>query len=449
MIFQAGVVGCLVLLLALYNTFFGRKSLGYFMLISSFLIPMPLLTLIFSGGAVGINSGGSPIYNVVLLAWQGISILIFLTNKEILGRINFPEMVHSKLKNGFNIIDGSLCVLLALSLVSDFTSSTKILPLTQSSFYAIILILAYRRVIDFHDLLKNLLVIAGIFVAINLFSMLINFRWSQSNSDLELFQSDIYFSPIGSFLGISVHNGGSFGAPNDLGIFCAFTFVIALCTNVLEFKYKLVLGIFCLITGSMSGSRTFYFLTLTAVIILIAAMLFRKSKNPATKVFSITFGLFVSTQIAAAVSSIISLNTRNLSTLNGRSTLWNLILNHWSDEGVFGHGPNSLRDYMITTTWEIAFGHAHNSFLQYLWDWGILGISSLVVFVVGSWLVLAKRDDISAGVFYLVCIYLCVQSELSFSLKLDYKGLFIVLIYTAVRYKSAANKPAQQNENSL
>ena len=76
-------------------------------------------------------------------------------------------------------------------------------------------------------------------------------------------------------------------------------------------------------------------------------------------------------------------NSRNLATISGRSVLWGIILRDWSSNGLLGHGPRTLTDWVSQFSY-IEFGHAHNNILQYLWDYGLLGAIVSILVSLGS-----------------------------------------------------------------
>jgi O-antigen ligase len=67
------------------------------------------------------------------------------------------------------------------------------------------------------------------------------------------------------------------------------------------------------------------------------------------------------------------------------------------------------------------YGHAHNSLLQYLWDFGILGALSFTLFLIGWIVTMASRKH---GGLKQLCVFLTfmtIQSEISFEIDLRFK----------------------------
>jgi O-antigen ligase len=73
----------------------------------------------------------------------------------------------------------------------------------------------------------------------------------------------------------------------------------------------------------------------------------------------------------------------DLQTFSGRTGIWNIVLENWNDRGmVFGHqGQYTLEDYSSDNFGRSIFFHAHNLILQYLWDWGLIGLFLALIFL--------------------------------------------------------------------
>lgn len=419
------------LLALLLNSAFGSGGLGYIFLTSAFLLPQIILLQLIPGGNVGINSGGSPLYNLALLGLQCGLVLLFLTNRQIAHKSSIKSFPND-LKSSSLFTDISFFLMIFLNLLESFLSTTKIIPVSQALLYLFVALLIKKKIINFDTFLRSILNSSFVLIGIIFLSIVFRYNWNQSSADFDLLQSDIYFSPIGSMLGLSVHNGGPFGAPNDLGIFCAFICCLAMSTRILSRNIQIPLAILSALTGSMSGSRTFYLLFACSCMLAILSHVLPADIGILMKTLSVSFlVLFIYFMGNLFVSKITS-NARNVSTLSGRSTLWRLILENWQEKGFFGHGPNTLRPYMITHTWEIAFGHAHNSFLQYLWDWGVLGALCYLSFFLNAYIVTATKVAAGRSLFYFLCLVLCLQTELNVSFDMTYKGVFALLIYASL-----------------
>lgn len=75
----------------------------------------------------------------------------------------------------------------------------------------------------------------------------------------------------------------------------------------------------------------------------------------------------------------------SLTTLTGRTTLWEITVNTWRDNPVFGYGP-SLWDMEYRLKYapiqlRYSAGMAHNQFFQSLGESGVLGVLGLMVYV--------------------------------------------------------------------
>jgi len=73
----------------------------------------------------------------------------------------------------------------------------------------------------------------------------------------------------------------------------------------------------------------------------------------------------------------------DLQSFSGRTGIWNIVLENWSDRGmIFGYqGQYTLADYSANNSGRSIFFNAHNLVLQYLWDWGLTGLLLALIFL--------------------------------------------------------------------
>ena len=123
---------------------------------------------------------------------------------------------------------------------------------------------------------------------------------------------------------------------------------------------------------------------------------------------------------------------RNVEQIGGRSYLWQTIFEHWDDKGFLGQGPGTLRPFMYTNLGISEYGHAHNSALQYLWDFGVIGIIVFLLFQV-SWIIsVNSRKQDGLNDMCILLVLLSIQTELSLVIELSYKGIFGLLFLLAI-----------------
>jgi O-antigen ligase len=107
-----------------------------------------------------------------------------------------------------------------------------------------------------------------------------------------------------------------------------------------------------------------------------------------------------------------------------------MILEDWSNNGILGHGPNTLTNYSIENI-NFPFAHAHNSFLQYLWDFGVPGMLSLVLIIWTTCLEASKTQKGRNEAIGLVITLMCIQTEPTLIIGITLIGWYwlIPLIY--------------------
>jgi O-antigen ligase len=94
---------------------------------------------------------------------------------------------------------------------------------------------------------------------------------------------------------------------------------------------------------------------------------------------------------------------------------------------------------MLTATGLITYGHAHNTFVQYLWHYGVLGFVVYAGFVLGFILLLGglrvatKLELRVHDALYPFLLLLTIQSEPVFKIDMTYKGVYIIIFIIGIR----------------
>jgi O-antigen ligase len=161
--------------------------------------------------------------------------------------------------------------------------------------------------------------------------------------------------------------------------------------------------------GSCSGSRTFYITLISIILFRLVRKIFPRNVTGfwlILPIFSGSIGYFLYKYFLP----IISPEKASLSNLTGRSDMWKLVLSDWSNNGLLGHGPKTLSQYAMDHLY-LNYAHAHNSFLQYLWDFGLLGIFTFLAMIFSVCLESSRNYLKRDQVFTLVLTLLCIQSE--------------------------------------
>ena len=414
------------LFLLVYFLYLQNENVGYLSFVAAFLIPTLFLPVVVPGGVAGVSSGGGPLFNLLLISFQGafLAVALFSIRKE-----TEPNPTKESLNTGAQsatLFFGS--VLLLMQSISAFTSSPRVIPLVQ--FFLLLLSLIILRNMSYEKLTTattHFFLFVAVCVLVGIF---LRFSWGGFDWSGDEIPSDIYFSPLSSVLGFPARLAGPFGSPQDLGIFCSMGLALTIFSKVNSNVRVSFYSFIFIVLGTFTGSRTFY-ITIFAAILLKALSSLTKKYDINLLPISILgyFALygFVTTLFLPTVSK-----SANINEVGGRTELWQTIFRHWSDNGLLGHGPNTLATFMHSVLRKQAYGHAHNSILQYLWDFGIPGVMAIVLFIV-SWLVSMnsqKRSGLNALCIFLV--FLTIQSELTFQLGLGFKGLLALIFYSAI-----------------
>lgn len=89
-----------------------------------------------------------------------------------------------------------------------------------------------------------------------------------------------------------------------------------------------------------------------------------------------TFAAFV----AGAFDRFYLDDLESLSTLTGRTEIWNITLDVWLDNPLFGYGPELWGDAFRVKYRMLHVGQAHNQFIQTLGESGVIGLVGLLIY---------------------------------------------------------------------
>jgi len=395
----------LIFFVILFLTQFNSEIFKHYLVISIFsnqLLLFPFIGVNF----VGVNEGGSIFTNLILVFSSGLPLLVLLITRKP----KIDKVIKRETKLSLEIVRISWIGLLIYAFFAAFTSEYKLMPIANTLIFAVLLFYIIDGNLNFNTFLIAVYQLFSVFAAILTLTFIFKFNWDNylhiRTEDLA-WESGTYFSPLGNFFGFAPRQYGPFQSGQSSGLFSLFGFACYLGAQK-ESKSKLSL-VALLSFGSCSGSRTFYL-----ILVLILIFHFIKIILPrAIILFWVTL-MFVIIGLGFILYKyflpFLSPNTSTLINLTGRSTLWKFILNNWSSEGIFGHGPNTLRQAAIEQTY-VGFAHAHNSFLQALWDYGIPGLLLLVLLILGLCIEASRDFSKRNQVISLVLVLLCVQSE--------------------------------------
>jgi O-antigen ligase len=259
---------------------------------------------------------------------------------------------------------------------------------------------------------------------------LLRVQWGSINEYDAYIEAGIYFSPFNSFLNLPARVAGPLVSPQALGMFCTSGLTLSVFQKSNSTVRLLVYSVIFFIVGTCTGSRTFYITVF--VIIFLKGISFLPKQYKVAFLPSVGIGLLAVYFIISKFFLPLVSSSKNVGVIGGRSYLWETILAHWGDNGLLGHGPNTLETYMHTELGQAPYGHAHNSLLQYLWDFGVLGAVSFIVFIVGCIVTMYSRKPIDLNPLCILLVSLTIQSEPFLAIAMTFNGIYTLLLFLAV-----------------
>jgi len=446
------LIGIFIFLILSAHT---NRRIAVFSLLLCFQFPGVLTNIIFGGQSLGINSGGSILVTLTNLILQ---YLIFTIALFTSGNTSIEKSASRNIfSRGQLTVFVFLACLFAIQVHQSFTYTYKIQPIFETLLMIGISVFVVTKKIGYTEFTESYVKLSAVLAILIFVSFLTRFDWIRASNSFTSTNSEYedlnYFSPFASLFGFPKRLAGPFGSSQDLGIFCCILFGLVLFSRNFNIRRRIFYGSIFLFLGSFTGSRTFYIaIMVSLVLVFIQRIFIHLNSNPTF--FAIILGTLMSYLFTLYILPFISIDEQNIKSYSGRSLLWQTILTHWSDNGLFGHGPNTLRPYMLTATGQIAYGHAHNTFFQYLWDYGVLGCAAYAGFVLGFILLLggvrvASKLKIQVhDALYPFLLLLTIQSEPAFRIEMTYKGVYIIIFIIGIRESRSNNNQNNKVEFS-
>jgi len=376
----------------------------------------------------GLNSGGKSSYLQIAICvmCSGVSLFLYFSLKnQITSR---ESLLHD-----FSILNMAWAGIFLLQIITLFRDSTRWVPLASFSSFLVTFFVLSKFGFELAKLKSTIvswgLISAGV-IAIGLVG---NRAWNASEmtfTDTE-FVKGTYFSPLSSILGLPVRNNFYFNAgPQIFGITFALLFTLSSTLDTKPFRY--FASIVFLATGSLSGSRTFY---LVVILLPILKVIFEKF-NSLNLIIPKIFFVVVLVSLGYSYLSTFTSGNSNLSSVSGRSIIWNLIVSHWNDHSLLGNGSGTLQQFVLTQHIFFPFKHAHNSVLQYLWDYGLLGLLfSLTIVLLPMFKLRLSRFSFFTGTYIAL---LLIQTEITIeaSVSSPFPLFWIAVTVQALNWKT-------------
>jgi O-antigen ligase len=183
---------------------------------------------------------------------------------------------------------------------------------------------------------------------------------------------------------------------------------------------NLIVIAFAITTLALSQSKTTLLASIFVLLVMILAN-FIHSKKPekglmswkvteVIKLFLFIFCfvalIFIFTYWDLNTINVSSSEAQKLSSLSGRTAIWQVAFSEWRASPIFGYGPGLFDiEHRVNLGMNFAF-HAHNQFIQTLAQSGIVGIIGLICFLaIGAWksFKLSKvTKGVSIGIFFFI-----------------------------------------------
>jgi len=250
------------------------------------------------------------------------------------------------------------------------------------------------------------------------------------------------FSPFESILNVQGRQSFFESDPENFGIFSVFAFVVLISSE--NRKIKIFGSIAVIILATTTQSRLFYLAAAILILLKISLSLFKPISALIKRAFIIfLFCVFYFLLVVRDNSSQFT----GVGSFSGRTGIWDIVLKHWNDRGsLLGYqGTYSLKDYTSENSGRMIFFHTHNLILQFLWDWGFLGLALVLLFL-GSLLIISTKVS-DAGYFLIIAIILTGLIEPSFpSSVLLSKYVFVLVL---VKHAASGMKVGASKQDAL
>ena len=406
---------------------------NYYLFVSIFTNQL-FLVFIFGINLQSIYEGASIFVNLTVLYISIVPLAVIVLSRRKVKLLTLKP--RYSLNN--EILRWSWLLVFLFGFYAAIVSKAKLMPIATTLMFGIILLTIMQRDYNFDLIIISIYRIFGLISGLLNLSFIFRFDWTrfvvQSVDSLNL-NSSVYFSPLGSLFGLPPRVYGPFAGGQISAVFSLIGIACYLASNFP--KKNPILLISLVAFGSFSGSRTFY-LTLTC---LMTFHIFKRilPKGNLQYWLTLILGLVATASVLYFfLLPFISPDNQTTTNFTGRSALWAMILEDWNNNGILGQGPNTLTDYAIANI-NFSYAHAHNSFLQLLWDFGAPGVLSFALIIWASCVEAAKTLKGRNEVMGIILTLMCIQTEPTIYIGINLIGWFwlIPLLYV---YSSNRNQ---------
>jgi exopolysaccharide production protein ExoQ len=248
--------------------------------------------------------------------------------------------------------------------------------------------------------------------------------------------------------GLSERMGGILGTPTTTG-YVAGAAVIAIMVSPGLFRgyrwFWISVNFLVILLAQAKAS------ILCVLIISLIYWLYLRQESRAMKFVGLVVVLLLSSVVYYLLSTLMvgmtSSALNEVSTFTGRARIWEITIDAWKENLLFGYGPllwgeDFRRLYAPPHLYEIV-GMAHNQFIQTLGQAGLIGFFGLIVhlLVVGR-LVLksAVRGDLLGVCLFFYIIVRCITEAPFLNTTISANSLVLLLLYFSFILRSSSSQ---------
>ena len=131
-------------------------------------------------------------------------------------------------------------------------------------------------------------------------------------------------------------------------------------------------------------------------------------------------GLLMIPEVIRGVADLTDIPLEELLSMTGRTDIWHVMIDDSRDSWVFGKSPSSWEDvgWSLRFRRNLVIPHAHNQFVQMLWECGIVGCAALTLYIaVFFWRLSALAARLLPGVLAVaVLLWMRTATEVFFGI---------------------------------
>lgn len=232
--------------------------------------------------------------------------------------------------------------------------------------------------------------------------------------------------------------------PNIFSLYCCPFYFFLICKKnkkIFDFLALSITVLAIFLSFSRGGIIAILLTTCIAAIVLFFRVLLSK-KIPLKLFFIYTIVLLLLLLIfyffASSSNEYVDIIQKRLSSIgsgSGRFQIWSDLISLWSERPVFGFGLYNFLHYNT-----VMFGnshYAHNTFLEILFDTGLVGLTLYMMFQAAIFYKLCKLVALNDRFYYLIFSYLAMVIMMN-SLSLIINEVFFMLvgIISVISYKA-------------